>query len=139
MSVKVLISLPWVALIDLVGKGPSFRLLKCVKKWFMFIGMSSSVVCLAALILFQKFRGLLVFAASSLACNPAVALRFFLVWSEPCILSLPSRSYSVLWYSQGAFAHIWLNAKPLFSCVCILHRTKGFWQPLNLQENISPV
>lgn len=76
MSVKVLISLPWVALIDLVGKGPSFRLLKCVKKWFMFIGMSSSVVCLAALILFQKFRGLLVFAASSLACNPAVALRF---------------------------------------------------------------
>lgn len=43
----------------------------------MFIGMSSSVVCLAALILFQKFRGLLVFAASSLACNPAVALRFF--------------------------------------------------------------
>ena len=43
----------------------------------MFIGIGSFVVCSAALILFQKPRGLLVFAASSLACNPAVALRFF--------------------------------------------------------------
>jgi len=32
VSVKVLISFPWVALIGLVGRGPSFRLLKCVKK-----------------------------------------------------------------------------------------------------------
>ena len=111
VSVKVLISFPnWVALISLVGRGPSFRLLKCVKKWFMFVGIGSSVVCLAALILFQKLRGLLVLATSSLACNSAVALRFLFVWSEPCILSLPSISYSVLWYSQGVFAHIWLNA-----------------------------
>lgn len=31
VSVKVLISFPWVALIGWVGRDPSFRLLKCVK------------------------------------------------------------------------------------------------------------
>ena len=45
------------------------------------------------------------FLASSLACSSAVALHFF-VWSEPCILSLLSRSYSVLGCSQGALAHV---------------------------------
>ena len=88
VSVKVLISFPWVALIGLVGRGPSFRLLKCVKKWFMFVGMGSSVVCLAALILFQKLRGLLVLAASSLACNSAVALRFIFLSGQSLAFSL---------------------------------------------------
>ena len=68
--------------------------------------MGSSVVCLVALILFQKLRGLLVFAASSLACNSAVALRFFcLVRALYSLFTL-----QMLGCSQGVFERAWLKA-----------------------------
>ena len=91
----------------------------------MFIGMGSSVVWLEALILFQKLRGLLIFAASSLACSSAIALRFF-VRSGSCTLSLLSSSCLVLQCSQDVIACVWLRAWPLSSCFYILHRTRNF-------------
>ena len=71
VSVRMLNSFSGVAL---VGRGPSVKSLKCMYKWFMFIGMGSSEVCSVALILLQKIWGLLVFKASSLACNSAIIL-----------------------------------------------------------------
>ena len=99
-------------MIGLVGRGPSFGLLKCVKMWFMFVYWNGFFCGLFSGSDFVPETSQIVgFAASSLACNSASCSSFFCFFClvGALFLSLISRSYSVLWYSQGAFARIWLN------------------------------
>ena len=94
----------------------------------MFVGMGSSVVCLVALILFQKLRGLLVLAASSLACNSTVALRFIFLSGQSLAFSLCPPEVIQCYGTVRVFCtHL---AKCLTSFFLRLHSAlnQGFWE-----------